>query len=127
MVSVCILCWAIVMGTSHSVSGLPVFFVAELIFMGMIQLASQLADPFGDDAVDFPVRVWMVDCFGSCERLLEYEHAGDPAHDWEAMVKHEKKLELGFDTMWEDDILHKRHQHNASAANGKGGYVPAKQ
>jgi len=120
MVSVCVLCWAIVMGTSHSVSGLPVFFVAELIFMGMIQLASQLADPFGEDAVDFPLRVWIVDCFGACERLLEYEHVGDPSLDWEAVLAHEKKLDIGFDSMWEEDAHH--HQSVFHHNGGQGSY-----
>ncbi|CAK0863511.1 unnamed protein product, partial [Prorocentrum cordatum] len=61
MVVVNLMLWAYAMGISASLWAPVTFLFAEIIFMGMLELASQLADPFGEDEVDFPVREWTLD------------------------------------------------------------------
>mmetsp|Transcript_68983 Transcript_68983/g.197880 ORF Transcript_68983/g.197880 Transcript_68983/m.197880 type:complete len:383 (-) Transcript_68983:84-1232(-) len=57
------------------------FFLTELVFCGSMELNSQLADPFGDDDVDFPLRQWL-DVFidRTCD-FLEYFDAFDEHQD----------------------------------------------
>merc|ERR1740121_1231945 len=49
----------------------PVFVCCSVIFLGMMDLSSQLSDPFGDDAVDFDVRSWADEAVAVASSLLE--------------------------------------------------------
>lgn len=55
--------WAYSMGCSDSIFAPVVFFFSSLIFVGMMELSSELSDPFGQDEVDFPVQEWLQDGF----------------------------------------------------------------
>jgi predicted membrane chloride channel (bestrophin family) len=59
MVVMNLLLWAYGMAATLSVFAPFVYFFASLIFMGMIELSKQLADPFGTDDVDFPLAAWL--------------------------------------------------------------------
>jgi len=76
MITVNLAIWAYSMGLSMSIFSPIFFFFAALIFLGMMDLASQLADPFGDDDADFPLHYWTTDFLHNLSALLEYEHAG---------------------------------------------------
>merc|ERR1719469_1092892 len=61
------------MGCSDSVFAPVVFFFASLIFIGMMELSTELGDPFGADEVDFPVERWLQECVELLVELSEYE------------------------------------------------------
>mmetsp|Transcript_15922 Transcript_15922/g.32322 ORF Transcript_15922/g.32322 Transcript_15922/m.32322 type:complete len:381 (+) Transcript_15922:90-1232(+) len=73
MVVVNLLLWAYGMGTSASLFAPVTFFFAALIFMGMLELAAALSDPFGDDEVDFPVVDWLNEFLENTIVLLEFD------------------------------------------------------
>merc|ERR1719230_113639 len=59
MIIVNLLLWAYGMGLTDSVFAPVTYFFAALIFMGMMELANQLSDPFGTDGTDFPTSLWL--------------------------------------------------------------------
>mmetsp|Transcript_47606 Transcript_47606/g.136945 ORF Transcript_47606/g.136945 Transcript_47606/m.136945 type:complete len:379 (-) Transcript_47606:69-1205(-) len=97
MVVICVLSWGFFMGASAGVGGIFVFLVAELIFMGMIQLATDLSDPFGNDAVDFPLKDWVAECLDTCGVIMEYEQDCQSDEQWEAKLARETQLDLGIE------------------------------
>lgn len=68
--------WAYAIATQQSMFGPVFYFMACLIFVGMMDLASQLSDPFGDDDADFPIKKWMHEFLLNMSALIEYEHDG---------------------------------------------------
>jgi predicted membrane chloride channel (bestrophin family) len=60
MVMTNIFFWAYIMGTTSSIFAPFCFFVASLCFLGMLELAMALTNPFGDDPTDFPLTFWLV-------------------------------------------------------------------
>mmetsp|Transcript_51404 Transcript_51404/g.92608 ORF Transcript_51404/g.92608 Transcript_51404/m.92608 type:complete len:377 (+) Transcript_51404:120-1250(+) len=91
MLTVNITLWAYVMGVTEAYSGTICFFFAELIFMGMVEMAGALADPFGSDEVDFPVNEWLSETFHYVVVVLNYKRLGH-AEDWAEIASKEKKL-----------------------------------
>eukprot|EP00930_Biecheleria_cincta_P054060 TRINITY_DN3995_c0_g1_i5.p1 TRINITY_DN3995_c0_g1~~TRINITY_DN3995_c0_g1_i5.p1 ORF type:complete len:384 (+),score=60.16 TRINITY_DN3995_c0_g1_i5:1349-2500(+) len=73
---ICINCalWAFCMSAIQSVFGPFIFLLASLLYIGMLEVAKAMSDPFGDDDVDFPLEVWY-DKFieGQREALSDYE------------------------------------------------------
>jgi len=59
MVLVVQICWCYKMALDESLLQMFVFVLALFVFLGMLTLSSQLANPFGDDDVDFPVEHWV--------------------------------------------------------------------
>lgn len=59
MIQVNLVLWAYGMALSNSVLAPCAYFFASCIFMGLMELANQLADPFGEDETDFPIDDWM--------------------------------------------------------------------
>merc|ERR1711933_566057 len=91
MIVLNLLLWAYVLGVSDSPFPTPVFVFASLIFIGMMELASQLANPFGNDEVDFPVNPLLEDLLEDAAFILERETPGrDDA--WAAMLINETPL-----------------------------------
>mmetsp|Transcript_8983 Transcript_8983/g.26420 ORF Transcript_8983/g.26420 Transcript_8983/m.26420 type:complete len:386 (-) Transcript_8983:9-1166(-) len=74
MVVVNLVLWAYGMGVTQSIFSPIVYFCAALIFMGMMELATQLSDPFGDDEVDFPVNTWLSEVLENVATLVEVEN-----------------------------------------------------
>merc|ERR1712232_1221819 len=64
------------MGITNSYFAPVVYFFAAMLFMGMMELGSQLADPFGDDDVDYPVSEWLSECSETCTVLVEFHYPG---------------------------------------------------
>jgi len=48
-----------------------IYLFIQMIFQGMRELSAALADPFGDDDVDFPITDWLWQIVGMVVRLLE--------------------------------------------------------
>lgn len=76
MITINLIVWAYGMAHTESVFAPVFFFFAALIFMGMMDLASQLADPFGEDEADFPVAQWLSDFLRQLSAILEYSYEG---------------------------------------------------
>jgi len=97
MIMVNISIWAFGMGLSDSVFAPVLFFFSSLIFIGMMDLASQLSNPFGDDEVDFPLHCWTARFLRNIAALLDYEHDGasnDFKEDLEEEVRRKPRLHL---------------------------------
>jgi hypothetical protein len=59
MISVNVALWAYTMAMTESLLAPISFFFASLIYIGMLELAKELSDPFGRDEVDFPLHIWV--------------------------------------------------------------------
>jgi len=65
---------AISVATFQSRVGSVAFGFMLLIFLGIREMSTGMADPFGDDEVDFPVNSWLHELYKVCQSLLEYEY-----------------------------------------------------
>mmetsp|Transcript_86055 Transcript_86055/g.196284 ORF Transcript_86055/g.196284 Transcript_86055/m.196284 type:complete len:419 (+) Transcript_86055:78-1334(+) len=63
--------WAYGMGMYQTSIATIIFFFTLLIFLGMKELSAALADPFGDDVVDFPLNAWLLVYWKDCHYFLE--------------------------------------------------------
>jgi len=91
MVVVNLALWAYGMGTTGSLMAPVTYFFAALIFMGMLELATALSDPFGEDEVDFPVVQWMNDFLENTIVLLEF----DSPITVESQLEDEESMDMG--------------------------------
>lgn len=86
---ICINCalWAVSMSATQSVFGPFVFLVSCLLYVGMLEVAKAMSNPFGDDDVDFPLELWY-DKFIEAHRtlLLDYDI---PMSQFDAAMKKE--------------------------------------
>mmetsp|Transcript_46599 Transcript_46599/g.120646 ORF Transcript_46599/g.120646 Transcript_46599/m.120646 type:complete len:386 (-) Transcript_46599:96-1253(-) len=139
MIAVNLFMWAYSMGCSNSASAPVIFFFAELIFIGLLELSMELSDPFGEDEVDFPVNQWVTHFVKSALVLCEYDYT-QPARKWEDTLKRETPLKLkddGLDVYIDKTALQKRASREASRTeaaryatawasrgDGQGQYVP---
>jgi predicted membrane chloride channel (bestrophin family) len=89
MIVVNLVLWAYGMGVTDSCFAPIVYFFAALIFMGMMELASQLSDPFGDDDTDFPITKWIADTMEDAAVILEYEYYES---GWDPILKTEEPM-----------------------------------
>lgn len=119
--------WGYGMGYTMS-TWAPLFFaIAALIFLGLLELARQLSNPFGDDDVDFLVDYWVFDFLQSVAALMEYEHGSDPDNlkqDLDDEKIQRTRLQLNLKEM--NEFLHPRvaakdpHFHPPTAISPKG-------
>jgi len=59
------------------------------VFLGLLELSSALADPFGDDDIDFPVSNWLRSSIERAEILLEYcSPLGVDNYTWDKILEH---------------------------------------
>jgi len=70
--------WAYAMGLTASWFGPVVYVFCSGTFIGMLNLAGKLSDPFGDDAVDFDVHRWTSACLALVVELMETQYPGGP-------------------------------------------------
>jgi len=85
MISVNLVLWAYSMGTTASIFAPVVYYLASFLFVGMMDLASQLSNPFGEDEVDFPIRDWLLEFFSDQQALLHHQfpyNISDVAKNW---------------------------------------------
>jgi len=98
MVCVNIFSWAYIMGASPAFGSPLVFILCELTFMGLMELASDLSNPFGHDEVDFPMHRWLTDFLQQAEMVLECRYQTEKS--WETVINDEPRLGL--------ELLHSR-------------------
>jgi len=89
MVASNILLWAYSMGTTDSCFAPLAFVLCTVVFLGMMRLSSALADPFGDDDVDFPMDTWFLQVAELVFAVSEKEYL-DGTVSVEQMVAHER-------------------------------------
>merc|ERR1712039_1100612 len=69
------------------------FCCLAIIFLGMLDLASLLSQPFGDDSVDFPLNYWILDFSENMSALMDYEHDGAKSDTpYDAEIEDERKV-----------------------------------
>jgi len=68
--------WAFAMGLTASWFAPVVYVFCSGTFIGMLQLASQLSDPFGNDAVDFDLHGWVAVSLGLVVEITETQYPG---------------------------------------------------
>mmetsp|Transcript_93689 Transcript_93689/g.269828 ORF Transcript_93689/g.269828 Transcript_93689/m.269828 type:complete len:401 (+) Transcript_93689:136-1338(+) len=91
MIVLNLMLWAYHMGCSISPIDTLIYTAASMVFMGMMELASAFADPFGNDEVDFPVGSWMTEWLRQCVTLLEYTYPGE-SDEWEEALNNATEL-----------------------------------
>lgn len=82
MIVVNLILWGYGMALTHSIFGPLVYFFAATIFIGMMELSSQLSDPFGTDVCDFPIDEWLDDLVRQVHTVIEVDGGGCPFGDW---------------------------------------------
>lgn len=98
MIIVNLLLWAYGMGLTDSVFAPVTYFFASLIFMGMMELAAQLSDPFGQDDTDFPVSHWLTDSLRHISVVLEHENPFE-SDKWKKVLEEETALNPDFGSL----------------------------
>jgi len=96
MITVNLFMWAYGMGVTDSIWAPIVFFMAMLIFMGMMELASQLSDPFGEDDTDFPIAEWLEEELMHADTMHCYKFDGEN-DAFKKLLETEKALSIGQD------------------------------
>lgn len=106
MVAINMLLWAYGLAVSLSVFSPFIFCFCQVIFMGMMELASELENPFGRDDVDFAIGSWLSQTIRSTQALAEYQFPGMEGGRWEKVLLQQKKLVMAVEV----DIYHDRRQ-----------------
>eukprot|EP00928_Gymnodinium_smaydae_P066006 TRINITY_DN4906_c0_g1_i1.p1 TRINITY_DN4906_c0_g1~~TRINITY_DN4906_c0_g1_i1.p1 ORF type:complete len:373 (+),score=65.17 TRINITY_DN4906_c0_g1_i1:70-1119(+) len=65
--------WAYALALEDSYIGNVIFLALQVMFQGLRELSVNLADPYGDDAVDFPLDQWMSELYVRASSLVEDE------------------------------------------------------
>jgi len=118
MIVVNLMMWAYGMGITLALWAPISFFFTALIFLGMMDLASLLANPFGDDSVDFPMNYWLVDFSENLAALMDYEHDGAKT-TYNAELEDEKKVKTRLSlSMAEVESILCWNQGNDNAVGG---------
>lgn len=110
MVFVNLLLWAYAMGTSTSAFAPLCYFFSVLIFMGMMELASQLSDPFGEDLTDFPIGDWVEEMIGHVSVVLEYDCPFEE-NDWKDVLAVELNMKVKTSDLSDLSILASTNDH----------------
>lgn len=94
MVVINLMLWSYGMGASTSIFGPLVYFFATLIFMGMLEVATQLADPFGDADNDYPLWQWLSEAqaLRACHFFVDCQHPVDDFEFVYAQLDFEERL-----------------------------------
>eukprot|EP00928_Gymnodinium_smaydae_P032195 TRINITY_DN23382_c0_g1_i1.p1 TRINITY_DN23382_c0_g1~~TRINITY_DN23382_c0_g1_i1.p1 ORF type:complete len:370 (+),score=37.72 TRINITY_DN23382_c0_g1_i1:52-1110(+) len=76
---VCINCvlWTYGMAMTTSLFGPVVYAFASFLLIGMLTMANMLADPFGEDDVDFPLLEWTVTHLENQVAWMQSDYSGD--------------------------------------------------
>lgn len=108
MIVVNLLIFAYGMGSANSALGTATFFFCSLIFMGMFELASELADPFGKDEADFPTSRWIANCINETAHVMERAFLRE--EKWSDLARCEQPLHALSVEVGEDGTLRRAFQ-----------------
>merc|ERR1719401_1744744 len=79
------------MGSIKSIFSPVIFFFAQLIFVSLMTLGSEMADPFGFDEVDFPLNGWLQEFCETVETVVEQEYPG-ASGGWCKQLRQQEQL-----------------------------------
>merc|ERR1712232_1019847 len=91
MIVINLILWAYAVGITVSTLSAFAYFVATLTFMGMMELAKVLSNPFGDDDTDFPLNKWVSQVIEDAIVLLDAQHLGQ-RDKFQGLAKRETRL-----------------------------------
>ena len=94
MVLMNLVLWGYAMAISQSIFGTLIYIMASIIFLGMMKLGNQLADPFGDDEVDFPLGDWVDDLLVTSKIVLNGDYFGNENHTWEEALEAQRSMAI---------------------------------
>mmetsp|Transcript_61015 Transcript_61015/g.170679 ORF Transcript_61015/g.170679 Transcript_61015/m.170679 type:complete len:376 (-) Transcript_61015:188-1315(-) len=66
--------WGYALGCQDSHFAPLIFMFVQMMFQGLRELSTSLADPFGDDIVDFPLHSWMSSTYSRIHCIIEDEY-----------------------------------------------------
>jgi len=112
MIIMNLMLWALAMGLHESYFSPIIYFFSSFIFIGMMELSSDLSDPFGNDEVDFPVDKWMKDCIDMVVELLETEFPG--GHEMMALLAQQEPV-LSLRMIADISMLDDGQEHGGAA------------
>jgi len=94
---VCLCLGAEAYGMAISGSNFAPFFysLTSVVFIGMMDLASRLSDPLGEDDSDFPLSSWLQKFLYNVACLIDYEHDGS-LDDFAQEIEEEERAPTEF-------------------------------
>lgn len=98
MVVINLTLWSYGFAVCYSVFAPMCYFMATLIFMGILEMCMLLSDPFGEDITDFPLGKWLSETLTRCQILVEDTCPFD-ADGFASLVALEEPLELAPDML----------------------------
>jgi len=133
MISINLILWAYGMGTTDSYFAPVVFYFAALIFVGMMELASQLSNPFGEDEVDFPIDEWLTQFFSDQLALVQHQYPTGSANvkdNWKATLDAEATFTWDARHFYRGSTGQLQHSGSSSTIGNSGPisqHMPAPQ
>eukprot|EP00927_Polykrikos_kofoidii_P014968 TRINITY_DN16627_c0_g2_i1.p1 TRINITY_DN16627_c0_g2~~TRINITY_DN16627_c0_g2_i1.p1 ORF type:complete len:342 (+),score=49.12 TRINITY_DN16627_c0_g2_i1:138-1163(+) len=73
MLALNLILWAYSLGCQDSLFAPVIFMFVQMMFQGIRELSTSLADPFGHDEVDFPINKWMQTMYLRIYEIVECE------------------------------------------------------
>lgn len=117
MVLLNLVVWGYAMAIVESMWASVTYLFSSIIFMGMLELADKLLNPFGDDDVDFPSKQWLDELIQSADVLLHTQYC--PPEGWAGIASSEKSTSFlkiaGRAKFYEDSgVLHSEQELDSS-------------
>jgi len=95
MVCLCLAVQAYGMATTGSIFAPFFFALTAVVFIGMMDLASRLSDPLGEDESDFPLSHWIKSFLNNIACLIDYAHDGS-SDDFVQEIEDEEGCQTQF-------------------------------
>mmetsp|Transcript_41970 Transcript_41970/g.98472 ORF Transcript_41970/g.98472 Transcript_41970/m.98472 type:complete len:350 (-) Transcript_41970:43-1092(-) len=85
-VCACLAILAYAMAMTMSLWGLVAYSVTLVVFLGLLELGDELANPFGDDETDFPMITWLAEAIEQVVVIIECSYPSS-SKKWESELK----------------------------------------
>lgn len=125
MIIMNLIMWGYAMGMSPSIFAPSVYFCTSFIFIGMVELSSELSDPFGADEVDFPLSYWISDVVTEIAQTIEDEYPGS-SQALKKAVEQEERLPRSCKTLIDFHLM-TDEQHASYEIRSKHSNVTAEK
>jgi predicted membrane chloride channel (bestrophin family) len=91
MVCMNLVLWSFELAMDNHLFSPIVFFAMEVVYIGMLDIAVQLSNPFGTDSVDFDTHQWLLQSFRTTVALMEYPNTQE---GWKKTLAQERPIHL---------------------------------
>jgi len=95
MVCLCLAAQAYGMAITGSIFAPFFYSLTSVVFIGMMDLASRLSDPLGEDESDFPLSKWIQTFLKNVACLIDYQHNGS-SDDFRQEIEDEEQAPTQF-------------------------------